>query len=123
MSGAGAGLRRIVVDLTDLGRRFALVGGLAVSVRTAPRLTPDSDLAVLVTDDGDAEALVRDLAARGWRALAAMEQSAARRLATVRLSPASAGSGGTVVDLLVASSGIEPEVVTAADDTEALAPH
>jgi len=34
---------------------------LAVSVRTEPRLTRDADLAVLVADDRDAEALVRDL--------------------------------------------------------------
>jgi hypothetical protein len=61
LSRAEAGLRRIVSDLSALGRRFALVGGLTVSVRTEPRLTRDSDLAVFVADDRDAEALVRDL--------------------------------------------------------------
>jgi nucleotidyltransferase AbiEii toxin of type IV toxin-antitoxin system len=120
LSRAEAGLRRIVSDLAALGRRFALVGGLAVSVRTEPRLTRDSDLAVLVADDRDAEALVRNLLARRWRVAAAMEQNVAGRLATVRLAPAPGDAGGPVVDLLFASSGIEPEVVGAADPIEAL---
>jgi predicted nucleotidyltransferase len=96
------------------------VGGLAVSVRTEPRLTRDADLAVLVTDDQDAEALVRALQVRRWRVVAAMEQEAAGRLATVRLAPADESGLGTVVDLLFASSGIEPEIVTAADAIEAM---
>jgi hypothetical protein len=96
------------------------VGGLAVSVRTEPRLTRDADLAVLVTDDRDAEALVRALQTRGWRVAAAIEQEAARRLATVRLAPADESVLGTVVDLLFASSGIEPEIVAGADSIEAV---
>jgi hypothetical protein len=96
------------------------VGGLAVSVRTEPRLTRDADLAVLVTGDPDAERLVRDLQARGWRVVTAIEQDAAGRLATVRLVPAGEDARGAVVDLLFASSGIEPEVVTAADTIEAV---
>ena len=115
MSRAEAALRRIVADLRELGRRFALVGGLAVSARTEP-----ADLAVLVADDRDAEALVRDLQARGWRVVAAVEQNVAGRLATVRLALAGADVRGAVVDLLFASSGIEPEVVAAADRIEAV---
>lgn len=113
-----AALRRIVADLQVLGRQFALVGGFAVSARTAPRLTRDADLAVRVTDDRDAEALVRALQARGWRVVAAVEQDAAGRLATVRLAVAGEDVRGAVVDLLFASSGIEPEVVAAADSIE-----
>jgi hypothetical protein len=86
-----------------------------VSVRTEPRLTRDADLAVLVTDDADAEALVRALQERGWRVLAAMEQEATRRLASVRLAMTEANASGAVVDLLFASSGIEREIVDAAD--------
>ena len=119
MSRAEAALRRIVSDLRGLDRRFALVGGLAVSARTEPRLTRDADVAVLVADDRDAEALVRDLQARGWRIVAAIEQNVAGRLATVRLALAE-DVGGAVVDLLFASSGIEPEVVAAADWIEVL---
>jgi hypothetical protein len=73
---------------------------------------------VLVSDDRDAEALVRALQERGWLVVTAIEQDAAGRLATVRLAPAAEGALGTVVDLLFASSGIEPEIVAAADPIE-----
>jgi hypothetical protein len=56
LSRAEAALRRIAADLRELGRRFALVGGLAVSARTEPRLTRDADLAALLTQ-ADAAAL------------------------------------------------------------------
>jgi hypothetical protein len=88
LSRAEAALRRVVQNLQDLHRRFALVGGLAVSARTEPRLTRDADLAVLVADDQDAEALVRDLHTGGWRVVAAIEQNVAGRLAAVRLAVA-----------------------------------
>jgi hypothetical protein len=88
LSSAEAALRRIVSDLRALDRRFALVGGLAVSVRSEPRLTRDADLAVMVSGDADAEQLVRTLQAREWRVVAALEQEAAGRLATVRISAA-----------------------------------
>ena len=47
-------VRTIVGHLRRLDRRFALVGGLAVSARAEPRLTRDADLAVAVSDDHDA---------------------------------------------------------------------
>jgi hypothetical protein len=109
-----------VADLRALERRFALVGGLAVSVRTEPRLTRDADLAVLVADDRDAEALVRRLQAGGWRVVTAVEQAAAGRLATVRLALSGEAEAGAVVDLLFASSGIEPEIVARAEAIEAV---
>ena len=120
MSHAEAVLRRIVGDLRDLRRRFALVGGLAVSARTEPRLTRDADLVVLVTDDQDAEALVNGLQSRNWRVVAAVEQNAARRLATARMALAGEDARGAVVDLLFASSGIESEIVDGADPIEAV---
>lgn len=119
VSRAEAALRRIVSDLRALDRRFALVGGLAVSARTEPRLTRDADIAVLVADDRDAESLVGALQARGWRVVTVIEQDAAGRLATVRLAPTE-DLAGTVADLLFASSGIEPEVVAGADRVEVL---
>ncbi|MGH9200833.1 MAG: hypothetical protein ACRD2A_06320 [Vicinamibacterales bacterium] len=54
-------LRRINHDLTSERRAFALVGGLAVSVRTEPRFTRDTDLVVAVQDDAEAEAVARGL--------------------------------------------------------------
>jgi predicted nucleotidyltransferase len=113
-------LQRLARDLAALRRPWALVGGLAVSARTRPRFTRDIDLAVLVTGDADAEALLRDLAARGYRVHALVEQEAVGRLATARLLPAGESEDGIVVDALFASSGLEPEVVADADVLEVL---
>ena len=46
--------------------------------------------------------------------MAAVEQTATGRLATARLLPLGESEEGIVVDLLFASSGIEPEIVDAA---------
>jgi hypothetical protein len=91
---------------------------LAVSTRAEARFTRDADLAVLVGGDEDAESLVRDLQARGHRVVAAIEQQPTGRLATVRLVPLGQGDDETVVDLLFASSGIEPEIVAAAESLQ-----
>jgi hypothetical protein len=108
-------LRALSLNLSDLGASWALVGGLAVSARTAPRFTRDVDLAVAVPDDRHAEELVHRLVQRGYAVLALMEQEAARRLATVRLAPPGETVEGVVVDLLFASSGIEREIAGAAE--------
>lgn len=112
-----AALRRIAADLGRYDRRWALVGGFAVSARADPRFTRDIDVAVVVDDDSDGERLVRLLLADGYRLLASVEQEETGRLATVRLS-SPVGGGDVVVDLLFASSGIEPEAVQAAEVTE-----
>jgi hypothetical protein len=44
-----------------------------------------------------------------------VEHEEAKRLATVRLTTTGEGAEGLVVDLLFASSGIEPEIVAAAE--------
>jgi hypothetical protein len=49
-------LRGICAELTERGRNFALVGGLAVSIRAEVRFTRDVDIAVSVENDEDAEA-------------------------------------------------------------------
>ena len=108
-------LHTIVGHLRRLDRRFALVGGLAVSARAEPRLTRDADLAVAVHDDHDAETLVLDLRSAGYEVAASVEQEATCRLATIRLVPSNPGDR-LVTDLLFASSGIEDEIVRAADD-------
>lgn len=113
-------LQRIIRDLDDQGAAAALVGGIAVSARSEPRFTRDVDLAVAVEDDVEAEAVVAAVSERGWRVTATMEHEATGRLAAVRLEPREEGSGGRVVDLLFASSGIEREVVAAAEELEIL---
>jgi hypothetical protein len=107
-------LRQVADDLNDLGYRWALVGGLAVSARCEPRFTRDIDLAVSVAGDADAERLVHGLVARRYRVRAVVEQEAVSRLATARLVPPGEDEAGVVVDALFASSGIEPEIVSAA---------
>lgn len=109
-----AALRAIVSELKRLRRPMALVGGLAVSVHAEPRLTRDVDLAVVVADDADAEALIRQLAAAGYQPLAVVEQERTGRLASVRLAGLGEDARGIVADALFASSGIEAEVVAAA---------
>jgi hypothetical protein len=103
-------------DLAALERPFALVGGLAVSVRAEVRFTRDVDFAVVVTDDTDAEALVYSLRELRYAPTESVEHEARKRLATVRLL----ASAGVRVDLLFASSGIEAETVARAS-TVALA--
>jgi nucleotidyltransferase AbiEii toxin of type IV toxin-antitoxin system len=104
----------IAADLLAAGRRFALVGGLAVSVRAEVRFTRDVDVAVAVDGDPDAERLVLALRERGYRPVASVEHETRSRLATARLlSPL-----GVKVDLLFASSGIEAETVARAERLE-----
>ncbi|MGH8873015.1 MAG: nucleotidyl transferase AbiEii/AbiGii toxin family protein [Acidimicrobiia bacterium] len=111
-------LRRRVADLKDLGVGFALVGGLAVSVRAEPRLTRDADFVLAVADDLEAEQVVRNLVVAGYVPGTIVEQEATGRLATIRLSHPR--DPGVVTDLLFASSGIEGEIVAAAEMIEVL---
>lgn len=95
------------------GRQGCLVGGLAVSVRADPRFTRDVDLAVAVDGDAEGEALIRNLSSDGFAASSVIEQDAVGRMAMVRLSDRE----GISIDILLASSGIENEIVR---DAEAL---
>jgi hypothetical protein len=100
--------------LEALGFQSALIGGLAVSVRSEPRFTRDADFAVAVASDREAESLIRDLQANGYRILILLEQETSGRLATVRLQPPGGEDHGVILDLLFASSGIELEIVQSA---------
>jgi hypothetical protein len=74
---------------------------------------------VALKTDAEAEALIHSLQGLGYGIEAIVEQEAAGRLAAVRLTRSSALQT-PVVDLLFASSGIEPEVVAAAERLELL---
>ena len=91
-----------------------IVGDLAVSARCDPRFTRDVDIAVVVSTDEHAEALMHALAAHGLRMAGVVEQEAVGRMAMARLSTKDELS----VDLLIASSGIEAEVVASAETLE-----
>jgi hypothetical protein len=109
-------LQRIAAELQATDTSCALVGGLAVSARAEPRTTRDVDLAVSVRDDEHAEQIVYALQNRGYVVRSLLEHEGSGRIATVRLTRDSEPS--VFVDLLFASSGIEPEVVA---ESEAIA--
>lgn len=111
-------LRRVTDDLDRHNACFAIVGGMAISLRTEPRFTRDLDIAIAVKSDDEAESLGRTLTTEGYRILAQVEQEAVDRLATLRL--ALPESVSVVIDLLFASCGIEPEIVEHAERLEAL---
>ncbi len=103
-------LRRVAETLDAQGHSWALVGGLAVSVRCEPRFTRDIDSAIAVADDAAAEALVSGLLADGYRLRLSLEHDVLGRLATVRLTPPGESDEGVILDLLFASSGIEEDI-------------
>jgi hypothetical protein len=92
-------LRRAVTDLNALKARWALIGGLAISVRS------------------EAEDVVHRLGGRGYRPVELLEQEYVKRMSGVRLER---GGSDVVVDLLFASSGIEDEVVAGATRLQVL---
>lgn len=75
-------LAAAAADLSDLKRPFALIGGLAVSLRAEPRFTRDADMVVSVSSDNEAELTVNALITRGYSVDTVVEQTATGRLAT-----------------------------------------
>lgn len=108
-NGAMNRLQSALADIGEIldqkGFGWALVGGLAVSVRAKRRFTRDVDLAVAVDSDAQAERLVGDLREMGYEILETVEQETTGRFATARLLPLGRDPGGVIVDLLFASSG------------------
>jgi hypothetical protein len=92
-------LARISADLRGLGARWALVGAVAVAIRSEPRFTRDIDIAVAVDTDVDAERLVSALGERSYDVVSSVEHESAQRLATVRLVPTAADATTTLGDL------------------------
>lgn len=114
-------LIRLAGDLQALGVPWALVGGMAVSFRAEPRTTQDVDVVVAVSGDQEAERIARDLVMRGYRPLEIqpfLENADGRLNAARLLAPATVGLETIGVDLLFASSGVEEEVVAAAEVRE-----
>ncbi|MCA0181241.1 MAG: nucleotidyl transferase AbiEii/AbiGii toxin family protein [Actinobacteria bacterium] len=109
-------LGRLTNDAADLGLRWAVIGGMAVSARAEPRFTRDIDICVLVDADADAEAVIASFFQRGYSLDSLVEHEYLERLATVRLRPPV--SEGMLVDVLFASSGLEPEITREADQMQ-----
>ncbi|MFL6196459.1 MAG: hypothetical protein ACJ75H_19920 [Thermoanaerobaculia bacterium] len=116
-------LIRLGADLRAVGARWALIGGFAVILRAESRSTRDLDVVLAVSGDREAEAIVRALHLRGYRdhPKGGMIEREDGRLATVRLvSPPLDEDLGSEIDLLIACSGVEAEVVAAATLVEVL---
>lgn len=115
-------LKRLSEHLDQLDMNWALIGGLAVSVRGEPRTTRDVDSAVVVQDDRSAENLIRTLFHNyGYSPHEdpQLERKDQERLAGMRLlSPQLPDSERVIVDLLFAFSGIETEIVKGAERLE-----
>lgn len=111
-------LALVSTSLLDFGVHWALIGGLGVAARSEPRFTRDIDIAVAMRDDEQAEGLVFSLSQRGFDKGTAIEQERVGRLSTMRLRFTHSEFRGILVDLLFASSGIEPEIVDQADVIE-----
>lgn len=118
-------MSRLATALQDLQRQlarldvpWALAGGLAVSVRAEPRFTRDIDVVIVVEDDSTAEQVIFALRGQGYDVVATVEHQTASRLAMARLLPPGEPEGGIVIDLLLASSGVEQELVAAAEPLE-----
>jgi hypothetical protein len=116
-------LLRLAADLDALRCDWALVGGLAVAVRASPRQTRDLDVVIAVRDDREAERVVFGLRRRGYRDKdeGVLVDELTGRLWTMRLVAPGDEANGTIVDLLFASSGIEREIVDAAERIEVFA--
>jgi hypothetical protein len=111
-------LIRLGADLTALSLHWALIGGLAVSLRGEPRTTRDVDVIVAVAGDREAEQVVIALRNRGYRELSeggVLMHRQLDRLVGVRLLPPTGAEPRAIVDVLFASSGIEPEIVAGAE--------
>jgi hypothetical protein len=88
-----------------------------VSARAGARFTQDADVAVSVENDAEAERLIGDMAVGSFRIQTIIEQTATGRLATGRLASGPEATS-PLIDLLFASSGIEPEIVATATSLE-----
>ena len=107
-------VHRAVAVLAAEGRVGVLVGGLGVSARAEPRFTRDADLVVAIDTDAQAESVVHAFIVEGYRVQALLEQSGVDRLSGARMID----PDGIEIDLLTASSGIEPEIVADAEEVE-----
>jgi hypothetical protein len=104
--------------LDQLGARWAVVGGLAVSAQTEPRFTRDVDICIAAGTDAEAERIVVQLRQAGYEAISVLEHEPSGRLSAARLRRGAVSAGAVMLDVLFASSGIEAEVVAAASPLE-----
>jgi Nucleotidyl transferase AbiEii toxin, Type IV TA system len=118
-------LIRLDTDLRALGLKWALVGGFAVMLRVESRSTRDLDIVLAVTGDRQIDEAVRGLRMRGYQdhpTKPMLERKDGRLFAMRLVSPALEAGDDTmaIVDVLTGCSGVEPEIVAAAEIQEAM---
>jgi len=113
-------LRRLADDFNALARQWALAGGLAVNAWTGSGDVDDIDVVVHASDDEAAETLVRVLQERGYTAVSNIENEDVGRLAAVRVEVIGEEDRVAPVQLIFASSGIEPEAAAGAVERDVL---
>lgn len=116
-------LKRVADELGDLPVPFAVVGGLAVSVRCAMRATEDVDVAVPAEDDAEIDRIGRHFMASGHHLLMYLMKPSKQRTAVLRLlspviPPGWEEGERPIIDLIFGSCGIEAEVVAEATPEE-----
>lgn len=105
-----------------LGCRFALVGGLAVSIRSDRRFTKDIDFSVLVATDKEAEQIIYRFQSSGFIVTSLLENKKLNRISTIRLQTPEASNTDPDFDLLFFASGIE-DLITHHADILPIIPH
>jgi Nucleotidyl transferase AbiEii toxin, Type IV TA system len=118
-------LIRLDTDLRALGLQWALVGGFAVVLRAEPRSTRDLDIVLATLGDRQTDDAVLGLRSRGYtdHPTKPMLMRKDGRLFGVRLVSPILGDDQeeeTIVDLLLGCSGVEAEIIAAADLLEVL---
>jgi hypothetical protein len=101
-------------DLRSADVRWALVGGFAVSAYAGGRATADIDVAVAIDSDSEVDGVVFALTSRGYHVATLLEDERDGVISTVRLTFPTPDRRELLFDLLVHTSGIEAEVVAAA---------
>ncbi|MCB9740758.1 MAG: nucleotidyl transferase AbiEii/AbiGii toxin family protein [Deltaproteobacteria bacterium] len=114
MSALGEALGALGRDLQSCGVPHALVGGLAVSVRTEPRFTRDIDVVAAVAAE-EIDRLGRHLVERGHRIESILADASGALVAGLRLR-----GHGVREDVLLACSGLEAETCASAEPIEVL---
>ncbi|MDY7095032.1 MAG: nucleotidyl transferase AbiEii/AbiGii toxin family protein [Acidobacteriota bacterium] len=115
-----AALGHIRSELDRLQLSWALVGGLAIAAYIDPRTTRDVDVVIAIDGDAQAEDLARTLEARGYQFKedGVLEHRDTGRMMALRLIAPGRLGDLVLVDLMFASSGIEPEIAGSAEAME-----
>lgn len=118
MTGMLAQLKNLAQILNESPTKWALIGALAVSAHTEPRTTRDIDVAVVLNDKFNQDALIKLLLARNFTGETVLMHALPTHPLGIRLMAPSQFGTPVAVDLLFSSSGIESEIIADARSIE-----